>query len=386
MPIDSVSSARPSAAQRLEQRRAGRDAGARCAVEVAGRPRGSPSGRAGAAAAAPRPRAPARGTSRRRQAALARLAADVDLQADRQRRAGRAGRCALSRSAIFSRSTVWTQSKRLGDDARLVALQRADQVPLEARRAGRPARRSCRAPPARSSRRSGAARRRAPRAIASTPKVLLTASNVTLCTGRPAAAQALAMRACTWASLSAIIASWRREVAPAAPLAGPIRHSLPKSHGHLRTAGVLGQEQGLRPAPVGRPAADDPRARRRAPHQLPPLEHKDVHDMVYDIMNDAQRKIYEENARVRLLVRDPGPGALPRQRLQPEPRRRRRVPDHSRRRSCRSRSSTRPKIFAEHRRPAARPGAGAPARPARASRPRWRRWSTTSTRTSTATS
>ena len=28
---------------------------------------------------------------------------------------------------------------------------------------------------------------------------------------------------------------------------------------------------------------------------LPPLEHKDVHAMVYDIMNDAQRKIYEEN-------------------------------------------------------------------------------------------
>ena len=27
---------------------------------------------------------------------------------------------------------------------------------------------------------------------------------------------------------------------------------------------------------------------------VPPLEHKDVHGMVYDIMNDAQRKIYEE--------------------------------------------------------------------------------------------
>ncbi|TMG99748.1 MAG: twitching motility protein PilT, partial [Betaproteobacteria bacterium] len=25
-----------------------------------------------------------------------------------------------------------------------------------------------------------------------------------------------------------------------------------------------------------------------------PLEHKQVHDMVYDIMNDAQRKMYEE--------------------------------------------------------------------------------------------
>ena len=27
---------------------------------------------------------------------------------------------------------------------------------------------------------------------------------------------------------------------------------------------------------------------------LPPLEHKDVHAMVYDIMNDGQRKVYEE--------------------------------------------------------------------------------------------
>ena len=28
---------------------------------------------------------------------------------------------------------------------------------------------------------------------------------------------------------------------------------------------------------------------------LPALEHKDVHAMVYDIMNDGQRKFYEEN-------------------------------------------------------------------------------------------
>ena len=27
---------------------------------------------------------------------------------------------------------------------------------------------------------------------------------------------------------------------------------------------------------------------------VPPLEHKDVHGMVYDIMNDSQRKVYEE--------------------------------------------------------------------------------------------
>jgi twitching motility protein PilT len=28
---------------------------------------------------------------------------------------------------------------------------------------------------------------------------------------------------------------------------------------------------------------------------LPVMGHKDVHDMVYDIMNDGQRKFYEEN-------------------------------------------------------------------------------------------
>ncbi|MFZ2628186.1 MAG: type IV pilus twitching motility protein PilT [Rugosibacter sp.] len=28
---------------------------------------------------------------------------------------------------------------------------------------------------------------------------------------------------------------------------------------------------------------------------LPPMEHKEVHGMVYDIMNDGQRKVYEEN-------------------------------------------------------------------------------------------
>lgn len=31
---------------------------------------------------------------------------------------------------------------------------------------------------------------------------------------------------------------------------------------------------------------------------LPPMEHKDVHAMVYDIMNDGQRKFYEENLEV----------------------------------------------------------------------------------------
>jgi twitching motility protein PilT len=59
------------------------------------------------------------------------------------------------------------------------------------------------------------------------------------------------------------------------------------------------------------------------------MEHKEVHAMMYDIMNDAQRKQYEETSSATSRSKCPGPGALPRQRLQPEPRRRRRVPDHS---------------------------------------------------------
>ena len=61
---------------------------------------------------------------------------------------------------------------------------------------------------------------------------------------------------------------------------------------------------------------------------MPPLTHKEVHSMVYDIMNDKQRKVLRGVLRDRLFVRDPEPRALPRQRLQPEPRRRRRVPQH----------------------------------------------------------
>jgi twitching motility protein PilT len=59
-----------------------------------------------------------------------------------------------------------------------------------------------------------------------------------------------------------------------------------------------------------RPAADDPRARRRAPHQRRRAGPQEVHAMVYDIMNDAQRKS-TKSFWSRLLVRDRGPGALP---------------------------------------------------------------------------
>ncbi|HTH45449.1 MAG TPA: type IV pilus twitching motility protein PilT [Oxalicibacterium sp.] len=39
---------------------------------------------------------------------------------------------------------------------------------------------------------------------------------------------------------------------------------------------------------------------------LPPLEHKDVHGMIYDIMNDGQRKLYEERLEVDFSFEIPG--------------------------------------------------------------------------------
>tara|TARA_R110001599_G_scaffold353676_1_gene595059 strand:- start:86348 stop:87391 length:1044 start_codon:yes stop_codon:yes gene_type:complete len=39
---------------------------------------------------------------------------------------------------------------------------------------------------------------------------------------------------------------------------------------------------------------------------LPPLEHKDVHGMIYDIMNDGQRKTYEENLEIDFSFAIPG--------------------------------------------------------------------------------
>ncbi|MCX7554251.1 type IV pilus twitching motility protein PilT [Marinicella sp. S1101] len=39
---------------------------------------------------------------------------------------------------------------------------------------------------------------------------------------------------------------------------------------------------------------------------LPPLEHKELHDMVYDIMNDYQRKEYEENYEIDFSFEIPG--------------------------------------------------------------------------------
>ena len=39
---------------------------------------------------------------------------------------------------------------------------------------------------------------------------------------------------------------------------------------------------------------------------LPPLEHKELHDMVYDIMNDYQRKVYEEDYEIDFSFEIPG--------------------------------------------------------------------------------
>ena len=39
---------------------------------------------------------------------------------------------------------------------------------------------------------------------------------------------------------------------------------------------------------------------------LPPLEHKDVHAMIYDIMNDSQRKVFDENLEVDFSFDLPG--------------------------------------------------------------------------------
>ncbi|MDP1995735.1 MAG: ATPase, T2SS/T4P/T4SS family, partial [Gallionella sp.] len=39
---------------------------------------------------------------------------------------------------------------------------------------------------------------------------------------------------------------------------------------------------------------------------LPPMDHKEVHALVYDIMNDGQRKFYEENKEVDFSFEVPG--------------------------------------------------------------------------------
>ena len=133
-----------------------------------------------------------------------------------------------------------------GDLARLVALERADQVPARSRgsRAGRPVRRSWPALPARSSRRNRAGRRRTPRARKHAGHVLLDGQQRDASRGRRSnARQADEIRPRTCSMFSAMLAISGRSISPAR------RHG---PHGHHPTARVFGQEQGLRPAPVRR--------------------------------------------------------------------------------------------------------------------------------------
>ena len=155
--------------------------------------------------------------------------------------------------------------------------------------------------------------------------------------------------------------------------------------GHHRTPGLRGQEQGLRPAPVGGPAADDPRPRRHPAHQpaADGARGRPRHGVRHHERRAAQDVRGEP--RVRLQLRGAQPRALPRQRLRPAARRRGGVPDDSLQGAL-ARGAERAEDLRRADQPAARPDPRAPARPARASRRRWRRWSTTSTRTSTATS
>ena len=92
---------------------------------------------------------------------------------------------------------------------------------------------------------------------------------------------------------------------------------------------LFGQEQGFGLASVRRLAADDPRRWRRPPHQHPGAgpQAGACAGLRHHVGQAAPR--LRGIPRDRLLLRDPGPGAFPRQCVQPEPRRRRGVPYHS---------------------------------------------------------
>ena len=117
---------------------------------------------------------------------------------------------------------------------------------------------------------------------------------------------------------------------------------------------------------------------------LPPMEHKDVHGMVYDIMNDGQRKVYEETLecdfsfeipnlarfRVNAFNQQRGAGAVFRT-----------IPT----KVMTLEELNCPKISAKF--PSIRAvSCWSPGRPVRANRRRWRRWSITSMKTTMATS
>ena len=86
---------------------------------------------------------------------------------------------------------------------------------------------------------------------------------------------------------------------------------------------------------------------------LPPMEHKQVHSLIYDIMNDKQRKDFEEYLEVDFLVRDSQPGTVPSQRVQSQSRRRWCLPNDSHRDTFPGRTGL-PRHVQEYRRRASR--------------------------------
>jgi hypothetical protein len=100
-------------------------------------------------------------------------------------------------------------------------------------------------------------------------------------------------------------------------------------HGYRRTAGVFGQEQGVGPASVRRPAADDPGRWRCAPHQHPGARPQGrCIRWSTTSCRTSSAATTRNSSKPTSRSRSPA-GALPRQRLQPESRRGRGVPDHS---------------------------------------------------------
>src|SRR5947209_8357171 len=98
---------------------------------------------------------------------------------------------------------------------------------------------------------------------ASAPKVFDTASRFTSCGARDAAYAAASIRswtACKFCWIVDIINLLLMVFLSVMGSSGII-------NGHFRTSRILGQEQGFRFTFIGWTAADDPRPRRRTPHQ-----------------------------------------------------------------------------------------------------------------------
>src|SRR5574340_865848 len=143
--------------------------------------------------------------------------------------------------------------------------------------------------------------------IFSTRKVLLTAISVISDAGRPAIRAARTMRSCTACRRADIVVIIFE--APGGPFSVKSDRRTAVLPGFHHNGAIIMDIAELLAFVVKNKASDlhlsaglPPMIRvhgdvRRI--NLPPLEHKDVHAMVYDIMNDGQRKFYEENLECR---------------------------------------------------------------------------------------